>query len=199
MNLRRIIREEIDKFLIREGVEELNAYSDKLQRQIETLANIGASIKEQEVNKWVTDFVYYTAQVIHGVNRCVSKGSLNEAWNEYLGIRNVPAALGGNIPYHFDKGYYWTKRKLGGLLGGKQQGNKQANMGQYNQHNVKSVRLAESLNNADAWSKQYMTLNSKYNLSATQPNLHKAVMDTFKLLSGLKGKYEHLVSTQKTT
>lgn len=200
MILKKIIREEINKFLIKEGIEELRAFSNALQREFQTLVNVNASVREQEVNEWVKRFIYYTVQVIHGIERCTSRNSLNEAWTDYLGIRNLPAELGGNIPYHFDKGYYWTKRNLGALMGNNNgQAPQQTNMGQYNQHNVRSVRLADSLGQINAWLGQYRHLEQKHNLPTTQPNLHKVISDIFRILNNLNTKYQQLSANQGTT
>ena len=108
MNLKKIINEEINKFIINENVNSLMQYANGINKELNKLKN--HSVTDRSLNTFIRNFEVYCIQVIHAVNRCVKANNLNEGLGNW-GI-NIPPELGGNFWNDAKRGYYKTKNFL---------------------------------------------------------------------------------------
>ena len=191
----RIIREEIDRMILRETVDvsPLSNYIDPLKNCAQQIRNIGTT-NNQDIDKFIGNFVTYIFQVIFGIDRCVKANSLNEGLESY-GI-NYPAELGGNFLRDFESGFYkganWANRKLNGR---NNVGNANVD-NETNPNNVPSVKLSVSLRNLQQYAFQYQNLSGRYQNILSQ---HTATFyEAFTQLSNLNSEYNNMVNAQGT-
>lgn len=108
MNLKKIINEEINKFIINENINSLMQSANGINNELSKLKN--HSVTDRSLNTFISNFEVYCIQVIHAVNRCVKANNLNEGLSNW-GI-NIPPELGGNFWNDAKRGYYKTKNFL---------------------------------------------------------------------------------------
>ena len=169
MNIDRIIKEEINRFILSEAIDfnGLKAYSNELNNslgQISTISNDNSV--DKGLRKFLYDFVVYCVQIIAAINRCVSANSLNEAsWGglSSYGI-NLPAVLGGNLWSDAKEGFYNTRNFLQ-RRGGYSSTSGNANGKRVNQNTVPSVKLSVLLQQLPQWQQAYSTKSAQYNLN----------------------------------
>jgi len=199
MSIKQIIREEIERYMLREAVDVslLSKYINPLKSCVQNIRNIG-STNNQEVDKFIGNLTTYIFQVIFAIQRCVQANNLNEDFRPSDYGFDISPELGGNFINDFESGFYkganWVNRHLGNNNGTNSNvganGNPNGNM---NLNNVPSVKLSVSLRNLQQYVFAYQNLSGKYQ-NILSP--HTAVFyDTFSQLSNLNTEYQNLVNT----
>ena len=108
MNIKSIINEEINKYIINENVNSLMQYTNGINKELNKIKNY--TVTDRVLQNFIKNFEVYCIQVIHAVNRCVKANNLNEGLSNW-GI-NIPPELGGNFWNDAKRGYYKTKNFL---------------------------------------------------------------------------------------
>jgi hypothetical protein len=108
MNIKSIINEEINKYIINENVNSLMQYTNGINKELNKIKNY--TVTDRALQNFIKNFEVYCIQVIHAVNRCVKANNLNEGLSNW-GI-NIPPELGGNFWNDAKRGYYKTKNFL---------------------------------------------------------------------------------------
>lgn len=173
MNINRIIKEEINKFILSEAIDfnNLRNYSNQLNKCVGNIRNINSNRFSNDLKKFFNDLTIYGVQIIAAINRCMQANNLNEAsWGSLssYGI-NLPGVLGGNMWQDAKQGYYGTKNFLQRGRGynnlyGNSNGN--ANGQRINPNTVPSVKLSELLKKLTQWQTEYRNKNSQYNIDS---------------------------------
>lgn len=199
MNIKQIIREEIERYMLREAVDVslLSKYINPLKSCAQNIRNIG-STNNQEVDKFIGNLTTYIFQVIFAIQRCVQANNLNEDFRPSDYGFDISPELGGNFINDFESGFYkganWVNRHLGNNNGTNSNVGANGNPnGDTNPNNVPSVKLSVSLRNLQQYVFAYQNLSGKYQ-NILSP--HTAVFyDTFSQLSNLNTEYQNLVNT----
>jgi hypothetical protein len=118
-----IIREEITKYIIKEGIEILGNHANVLNQllpHISTMKSTDTNGKEQpELEAFLTRLTVYIRQIIAAVQRCIQKNVLTEDLSQY-GI-NVPRELDAVNPAawwnNFKQGYNNTGYFMNSMRG----------------------------------------------------------------------------------
>ena len=169
-----IIREEITKFIIKEGIEILGNHANVLNQllpHISTMKSTDTNGKEQpELEGFLTRLTVYIRQIIAAIQRCVQKNVLTEDLSQY-GI-NVPRELDAVNPAawwnNFKQGYNNTGYFMNSMRG---YGNyaKYQNRNQIKNNGVidTSVPLSKLLEQYDTFKQDYNNIDNKFRISST--------------------------------
>ena len=186
---RKIIREEIDKFILSEAINvaSLNSFVRPLNQCSSDISNI-SSFNNQELDQFLKDLVEYIIQIIFGIERCVKANNLNESLYGY-GIE-VPPELGGNFYNDFVNGFYkgsnWARKKIG--YGNDSEGYNNARG--VNRNNVPSVKLVDSLSKLANFAMRYRTLEAKYSNAIS--NVSQAPLNALTEIGKVQREYNRL-------
>ena len=190
--IKKIVSEEIQRFLIREGVEQLGQYSNQLYQLAQGFVNMIDRLQDQnisyEVNKTVIEYVF---QIYHAINRCVTSKSLLE-WNvlNTAGI-NIPPELGGNVWNHMQRGFYnWRNAANGGYA------SKGGINGRYGQNVLKSEKLSVLLQDLKNREQSWQQLCLKYQKLSQNQNILDQATDIFSKIGEVAQTYQMLASQQ---
>lgn len=168
MNIDRIIKEEINRFILSEAIDFTNlvGYSNQLNTSIGNLRNLNSNGFNEELNNFLRDLSIYGIQIIAAINRCAQANNLNEAsWGNLssYGI-NLPGELGGNLWSDAKEGYWKTvnflNRNRNGGRGGYANGNRRGT----NNNSVPSEKLSVLLQGLPNWQQRYRVIDAKYNI-----------------------------------
>lgn len=184
MNIKSIIKEEINRFIINENINNLSQYANKLNDYLNRMQYINGL--QPQLRKVANDFMKYCIQIIHAINRCVQANSLNEGLSNW-GI-NIPPELGGNFWNDAVRGYYKTKNFLtrgrNGMYNGKV-------INGINRNTLPSVKLSELLRNLPSWENQCIRYQLNQNI---QGNVINGIIQT---LNQLNTEYNNLLQQQQ--
>ncbi len=191
-NINRIIKEEINKFIISENVNSLAQFSSSLNTALEEYAremgrnNVNAL--NNDLKQYIRSFETYVVQIIHAINRCVQSNSLNEGFGNW-GI-NIPPELGGNFWNDAKRGFYVTRNFLrGGRYGGRTSSKPTTTI---NQNRVSSVRLSVLLNNLSSHQNNFNVKNTQYGIDRMTRQPRNIL---FNILPQLQSTYNNLINT----
>ena len=194
MNIKQIIREEIEKYILREAVDvrPLSKYMNTLKSCVQKIRNIGTT-NNQEIDKFIENFITYIFQVIFGIQRCVQANSLNEDFRPSDYGFEISPELGGNFLNDFESGFYKGANTVNKWFNNGNNSNSGYGNDKVNPNNIPSVKLSISLRNLQQYAFGYQNLSGKYQniLSQHTPVFH----DTFHQLSDLNSEYQKLVNT----
>jgi hypothetical protein len=174
MNIDRIIKEEINRFILSEAIDfsNLTNYSNQLNASIGNLRNLNSNGFNEELNNFLRDLSIYGIQIIAAINRCAQANNLNEAsWGNLssYGI-NLPGELGGNLWSDAKEGYWKTvnflNRNRNGGRKGYANGNRKGsnNMSGISSNTVPSEKLSVLLQALPQWEQRYGVIDAKYNV-----------------------------------
>jgi len=196
-----IIREEITKFIIKEGIEILGNHANVLNQllpHISTMKSTDTNGKEQpELEGFLTRLTVYIRQIIAAVQRCVQKNVLTEDLSQY-GI-NVPRELDAVNPAawwnNFKQGYNNTGYFMNSMRG-------YGNYAKYqNRNQIKnngaidtSVPLSKLLEQYDTFKQDYNNIDNKFRISST---LGSAPGSAIREIGTLKNDFVALVGGQQ--
>lgn len=215
MNIKKIIREEINNFLITENISSLGQYANGLENIARTIGgHVQMNGLHPNVNRFLNGYIAYILQIKFAVQRCIQANSLNEYGYGYgrnvlpnfrlpnlndMGI-NIPAELGGNFWRDAKNGYYGVKNFLrGNRYGYGNYGNYNRNgYDRANRNNLRSVKLSVLLNQSKKWETSYAQISLKYQLSQYIQNQcgRDVVQDGFNTIEQLKQEYQQLKNAQ---
>lgn len=173
MNIRKIIKEEINRFILESvnplqqlerDAEALDTMYEKLTVRISKMTNAS-----KELDDLIFATEYFTVQLIDAINRCVRNNNINESLADY-GIY-LPSQL-RNLDYSFRRGYNNTKRFLnrnfrgGGnsKYGTAYQKDSPMKSRRFNKNSVSQKRLGVLLND------NFNNLKQKYNRISGEAN-----------------------------
>lgn len=195
--INRIIREEINRYILNEAIDfnNLKALSDQLYVEANTLRNVNTNAMQNNITNFLERFVTYCYQVTSAIKRCMYANSLNEAYWGGLsnyGI-NLPAELGGNLWQDAKRGYYGTKNWLrsGSYgYGGYNRGSKKSaangtNLKGVNQNSVQAVKLYTLMRDLRKYYAEY-TNQHRYNLDGYTNN---QIAKMFTILNNISNEY----------
>lgn len=180
MNLKKIINEEVNKYIINENINSLMQYANGINNELNKLKN--HSVTDKSLNTFISNFEVYCIQVIHAIKRCIKANNLNESLSNW-GI-NIPPELGGNIWNDAKSGYYYTKNLL--TRGG--YGGNGRTVNGVDRNTVKSVKLQVLLKQYPQRKKECNNANFKYNLYQQAP----PIFEIIRIMDGLYNEYENL-------
>ena len=182
MNIGVILREEICKFLIKENLNNLTGVSNKIYNIVTKLYNLVGKLNDATAKDQMTKFVEYVFQIIHAVNRCVNKNSLNE---------NLPPVLGGNIPNHFRRGFYGTSNFVDGIMM-----NMRNQYDRFKEGALKAVPLAQLLTDIENKENACNQLFSNNQELASNVQIQQLTRNIILNLKQLRTAYQQLVQQQ---
>ena len=213
MNIKKIIREEIDKFLITENISSLGQYANGLENIARTIGNnVQMNGLHPNVNRFLNGYIAYILQIKFAIQRCIQANSLNEygygrrVLSNFrlpslrdMGI-NIPTEMGGNFWRDAKDGYNGVKNFL--------RGNRNGNYGNYNRNGydranrntLSSVKLSVLLSKSREWETSYAQISRRYQLSQYIQNQcgRDVVQDGFNTIEQLKQEYRQLKNAQGT-
>ena len=199
-NIKRIIREEIYRYLLKEDISSLSTYSNELTESLNRMKTIDYSaLKDDVLKKYIRDYQIYIIQIINAINRCVGRNNLTEGASlkrlSTYGIE-LPQEFGGNIGSDFWSGYHTTKNFL--MRRGYRNGYSSigSNVNGINPTTVKSVNLYMLLNRLPRYQSAYLTANTKYNIDGITREPRYTLYVT---LPNLRNEYNGLVSAATAT
>ena len=173
-NIKRIIREEINKLLINENIANLTRYATYFENCARQIGGMQTNALNRNINKFLRDYIIYLLQLKFAIQRCVQANNLNEAY--YSNFRlpnlrdiglNLPPELGGNFINDFRNGYYGVKNILtnNGRYGsyGKRGVNGSYTNGT-NQNMVRKIPLSTLLNRYQRYENYYARVNRSYGI-----------------------------------
>ena len=185
MNIKSIINEEINKFIINENINSLTQYANGISKELNKLKN--HSVTDRPLNTFIKNFEVYCIQVIHAVNRCVKANNLNESLSNW-GI-NIPPELGGNFWNDAKRGYYNTKRFL---TRGNYGNNGMATNG-VNPNTVSSVKLSVLMQQFPQKKQECETKNRQMSLYQQVP----PILAIVQYLEQIYNEYNNLLQQQR--
>lgn len=170
-NISRIIREEINKYIISEDIDfnGLQTLANELNGNSLGIISNASSDKsfDKNLRRYFESVSIYCVQIIAAINRCIQSQNLNEAsfgggLSSY-GI-NLPGVLGGNIVSDFNQGYRNTKNWA---MGGTNYTNGKAysKNGNVNGRQVPSVKLSVLLSQLPQKRQDYTRYDTSYGIS----------------------------------
>lgn len=188
-DINKIIREEIDKFILSEAinVSSLGVFIKPLNKCSSDISNI-SNTNNQEIDKFLKDLVQYIIQIIFGIERCVKANNLNEGLNGY-GI-SIPPELGGNFFNDFVYGFYKGYNGVGNMLGYNKRNTSNNGKCGVNRNNVPTVKLADSLSKLASFAVKYRTLEAKYSNAIS--NVSQAPLNALIEIGKLQREYNKL-------
>jgi hypothetical protein len=202
MNIDRIIKEEINNFILSEmiNINSLSTYSNEINNALSEprtgIMNINTSGFNNNLKKFFEDLTKYAIQIITAINRCIQANNLNEA--SFGGLSNyginLPGELGGNLWSDAKQGYYNTKNffQRGGRYGSVYNN---ANGKRINQNTVPSEKLSVLLQNLQIMQREYNYVNSRFGIDnyTMQPNNL-----LFRIIPSLQTEYTNMINAQNT-
>jgi hypothetical protein len=197
--INRIIKEEINKFILSEIVNgnPLANYASQINRSLDNFKNINTSGFNNDLKKFFDDFTVYCVQIIAAINRCVNANSLNEvnlgSLRDY-GI-NLPGELGGNLWSDMVQGYHNTKRFLqrGRGYGNSPRG--YASVSRITPNTVPTVKLSVLLQQLPQWQQTYNMKNSKYGIDNYTLEVGNLLRN---IIPNLQTEYQNMINAQGT-
>ena len=184
MNIKLIINEEINKFIINENVNSLLQHANGINNKLNKLKN--HSVTDKSLNTFIRNFEVYCIQVIHAVNRCVKANNLNEGLGNW-GI-NIPPELGGNFWNDAKRGYYKTKN----FLTRGSYGNNSMTSNGVNPNTVPSVKLSVLMQQFPQKKQECDNKNAQMNLYQQVP----PILDIVQYLEQIYNEYNNLLQQQ---
>lgn len=174
-NLKKIIREEIYKFIINEGIESLSQYAQNINYLVENIGGVPSNGIDKNAQGFINEFIVYLLQIVFAVNRCVSSNNLNESFSDY-GI-NVPPELFGNVASDFVKGYKGASSFIDSFM--KKKNGKYDSDG--NEHEIEAVKLSVLLQQLPRWEQTCNDYVSRYRLISHEQYITSALNEVKKL------------------
>lgn len=172
-NISKIIREEINRYILSEAIDftNLQSYANNLNNSLGIIRNVSNDQTiDDNLKRYLYNFVVYCVQIIAAINRCVNANTLNEVYWGGLsnyGI-NLPGELGGNIVSDFKQGYRGTKNFFMRNGKGTSGSNGYANGKRVDASTVPSIKLSVLLSQLPQKRNEYNSYDSRYNLSSNQ-------------------------------
>lgn len=195
-NIRAIINEEINKYIITENIQSLMQLGNQLNVLLKQVCKIPTDNLNQGANKLLYDTEYFVVQIVQAINRCVQANNLNESLGDW-GI-NIPPELGGNFWYDAKRGYYNTKNYL--TKGGNGYNAQNAAKGKNSKVNattVKSERLSTLLQRSTQVYQNYNVGESKYQIPQYAPQISQGMRNIFVKIEEINKQYNALVVQQQ--
>ena len=192
-----IIRETVEKYVLKENVGNIGSYINILKRLLTELSQYDSSNDDRRVNNFLERLDYYTIQIIFAIDRCVKANSLNERFSfRDLGIE-IPPELGGNLWNDMKDSYYKTQRFLNGLRGGRGGSSSYAKGQKGNVNNpnsVKTERLSVLLSYLPKYENWFRQLNNNFGIDQKTQAPHNILME----LNNLQVDYNNAINAQGT-
>lgn len=192
-DIKTIINEEINKFIIRENIQSLAQLGTELDKLLKSVCKIPTDNLNQGADKLLYNTEYYVIQIIQAINRCVQTNSLNEGLGNW-GV-DIPPELGGNFWNDAKRGYYNTKN----FLTRGRYGNKAAANGQYGKINtttVKSEKLSSLLKKSTQMYQNYTAEEARYQIPQNAPQISQGMRNIFTKISEINQQYNQLLQQQ---
>lgn len=190
--IRKIVKEEIERYLINEGITSLDEKANSLTSLVQKLGQLEQT-QNQRVNKYVEDMLEYTVQVINAVKKCSYSGNINESFRDY-GL-NIPDALGGNFFNDFQRGFYNTWNFINRMKGGNNNARSASSM----QRNVPSEKLSVLMEQLQDKYDQYRVFVSREDMQHTCPRHVNILNEIYTELFKTREEYLALVSRAQQT
>ena len=193
INVERIVREEIEKYIISENINTIAGYVQPLESMKTQLSSFQNPFG-QDAENFLYSLLEYTTKIIDAINRCVKansldEGTINELFGDY-GIE-IPKELGGNLLNDFQRSYYNTRNNMNMFFNNRRIRNKGTSSG-YDTGNSSHNKLSYLLGEYDSYKSTYDVLNAKYQME-TKTKTPKAILT---LIWNLKNDYEATVNAQ---
>lgn len=192
MKIKNIIREEIDRYLITENLNQLGQHRANLIKYAQELANCCTGLNNAILNEINQALLNYTFQIVHAIKRCITKNSLFE-YRDW-GI-NLPPELGGNVLSHARYGYNYTN----GLLSGGQVNTAANNNNipqQYSERRLQSVKLQKLLQQQVTYQGRCTALVGKYPQQLSG-NIERQMKKILKEIENTSVTYNQLLAAQQ--
>lgn len=183
-NIKTIIQEEINKYIINENINSLTQYANGINKELNEIKNY--TVTDRALQNFIKNFEIYSIQIINAINRCVKANSLNEGFGNW-GI-DIPPELGGNFWNDARRGYYNTKNFLTRGRYGHYNGNNGRTANGVDRNTVKSVKLYVLLRQYPQRKRACENANSKFNLYQQVPPIFQIIH----IMDGLYNEYENL-------
>lgn len=152
----KIIREEIEKYILKEDFNSIISYRNKLKTLVTELGNYRPNITY--VEQFLTNLTKYTLQIIFALDRCARANTLNESLHDY-GIE-LPQELNvwNNVKnsYRDAKNYINRNFVNGGYT------SSYARVG--NPNNLPTEKLSVLLSKLQQYQTTFNKINGTYNL-----------------------------------
>lgn len=210
MDIRTIIREEINRYILTENISSLSQYSNTLTQYVKTYGSTPTKFPEEK--QFLNNFITFTMQVIYAVDRCVKSNSLNEA---NLGAKvlkplanfklsdygiNVPNSMGGGFFSKALQNYWNLKRKQSERSFKKQQSYAKSQNSQNNNVNNSQqqyaygsqVKLSVLLQQIPQYKRGYINVNTKYSNNLKNES-NGGIDQMIVIMEKLQGEYNQLV------
>ena len=189
--IKKIVREEIERMIVNENISSLNNYAANLKMLVDRMnQSINAASLDKYLNEFFNNFNIYISQVIHAINRCVKANSLNEILG--FGLRdfgiNIPREMGGEFFNDSINGY----KSIKNALSGGKNNSKNKTFKPSNTYSVQSIKLSECLRRLPIWEREYTNKNRKYNIDSITRGGIKPI---FQELNSLNSTYANLSRT----
>ena len=185
MDIKLIISEEINKFIINENINSLLQYTNGINNELNKIKD--HSVTDRSLNTFIRNFEVYCIQVIHAVNRCVKANNLNEGFGNW-GI-NIPPELGGNFWNDARRGYYATKN----FLTRGNYGNNGMTTNGVNPNTVPSVKLSVLMRQFPQKKRECETRNRQMSLYQQVP----PILAIIQYLEQIYNEYNNLLQQQQ--
>lgn len=167
INLRKIIKEAIDNQIL---FGDLNFHMTRLHRFNEGLKRPNAK-NNQEIGQFLNELYIFTEEVIKALNRCISKKSLNEGYNN--GFEDVPlySDIYNSIARGLNKDVLGDVKNTWDVIRGKQSVSQNGNQRYGNVNIPKNQTLQVLLSQYyPPLEQKYIKLNKKYNNAVENMN-----------------------------
>lgn len=188
MKIKKIINEEINKFIINENINSLMQLANRINNELNKLKN--HSVTDSSLNTFINNFEVYCIQVIHAIKRCVKANNLNEGLSNW-GL-NLPPELGGNFWNDARRGYYKTKNFLTRGNYGSNGSNGVTTNG-VNPNSVKSVKLSELMRQFPRKKRECENENARKDLYQQVP----PILYIVQYLEQIYNEYNNLLQQQQ--
>lgn len=188
-HIRRILREEINSFLkssiIMEDVNPFDILKNdgiNIRRYFEELQLRDVSKRSPSTQKAVYDISYFTVQVYKAIERCVSKGNINETVRDFIPKIRL-SDYGINVPQNFNthgaffRGYHQAERFFDNFSK-RSKGNGRSQGQSLNASNVQDARLETLL------TRNFPVVERKYQTNKTE--LDTYVPEVFTIIDYIK-------------
>lgn len=189
MNIKRIVAEEINRFLIRENINNLKECADVINKYANEAQKSMTRLTDNNAKRGTIEILQYFYQIVQAIYRCINKQSLNEDLSQY-GL-NIPQELGGNMLNAFQRGFYNTKNFL------TQNGNGYGNYNQL-QQGLKIVPLRTLLANIENKESYYRQLCANNRELSQNTDLQTNISNAFHECYGTREVYQDLATNMQT-
>lgn len=199
-NIKVIINEEINKFIITENIQTLMQLGNQLNNMLKQVCKMPTNNLNQNADKLIYNTEYFVIQIIQAINRCVQKNNLNEGFFSGLNFTsgwglNIPPELGGNFWNDAKRGYYNTKN----LLNGNKHNSKNITKTQYGKINtttVKSEKLSSLLQRSTQMYQNYLAEEARYQIPQNAPQISQGMRNIFAKIGEINQQYNQLLQNQ---